>query len=1007
MRNNPLKPHWVNGNLEEAITILANTAITAREKRSIALVKNAGGWQDTLNSAKDSVMENVVNPAGDAVRQYAVEPTLQSIGAPGAISQTMKHLGWGAAGALGGGILGAGSQLFEPKRKRRYLAGALTGGLIGGGGGIGASLLHSNMGQVKDIIHKSPEELAEENKQYQANLGKNFEASGTGSPELAAVGNKYGVDPGSLSSLARRVRDYGDAPINEYLSDAKKRQLAFARPPDANPEEFRGLKNVPEAALSSSGFKPKEIEDIGGPDNLVNRNAFMTKILQSYKDPKVPSPYMRTMVGADGKSVSQPYTQADLDKLDWKDLHNKATTNKEYYPYDQGEANADRIKFQLKRMVGEADKAGPTGEIARKANGLFNAPGRLAHGHIEDLHSGDNKGIWDTLERFSSGVKIDENSQGYKDALTLTGAKQFTPTEIMEAYKQGDRGIANLARLAEKQQRKYTIPVDPDNPDSGTNEVKYNAGSASEAITNLIPQVRKQLGDDRGWTSTLNKYGPTTTSNPGDVMLPIVATDAVGTAWDVFLSSKGRNPRDILHAIKEGKLPANVASNAELVKYLNHAASKGTEGIKNIMKNPNYYMGAKDLQTKIEALRGTGVVATPPNLQTRLGLGAATPPEQLYQMEQELKNMYNPTSIHSGDVTGAFNTAQSSLTAANAQTVANRPPSIDKLEEMIRDAKNPRVSGSTTIPRNPGPPNLQALGLKTPEELKALEEQLLAVRKLPPNQQAAAFSALFEGGVNVPGSIASRQNLENFLYSARRGPAAEALGIPSHALDALEQRLGHIASLPTGEAQTIAFNNLLNEGMHVPPQLISPTSLKRTKAFDLSGKNIEALSHGGTPIRASKIEGSRLATLGRDATPVPLGPMDEINHLRDLIEKDVVKFKEPLAREAFLNLPANELKAFVDKAKLNPTMSHVLPGTNIHIDPETMKQISYAGKGRGFKGLGRFRAPIAGGTIKAVENLPRIATYGIPFVLQDLILRKGLPPLDQMDAAASPTNEGK
>jgi hypothetical protein len=138
---------WVDGNLEDAVQLLAETAVRNREKRSVDF-----DW----NSVKDWGTNNVVNPVSDYVAKPIVDSVSRGIGIDAnTLPNIQKHLTWGMLGAGAGGLLGLGTSMTG--KKKRPLSGLLTGGLLGGTLGAGGSMLHSNMGAITDSAqHEAP-----------------------------------------------------------------------------------------------------------------------------------------------------------------------------------------------------------------------------------------------------------------------------------------------------------------------------------------------------------------------------------------------------------------------------------------------------------------------------------------------------------------------------------------------------------------------------------------------------------------------------------------------------------------------------------------------------------------------------------------------------------------------------------------------------------------------------------------------------------------------------------
>lgn len=208
-------------NIEEAIDLLASTAVAAREKR-----------------AEDPPAPNMFQVAGDWMKKNVTDPTINSVTTPivekattalgGKIDSTTKeigkHLGWGLLGAGAGGALGLGSQMFAPPKRRRPLSSMITGGLLGGALGGAGSLLHSygpelfgekaknemdpNSHTAKDLALVTARENERQNPPYKGMLAGPFGSKIHVKPTLAAGAIGLGT-AGALDAAGAIRTAYG------------------------------------------------------------------------------------------------------------------------------------------------------------------------------------------------------------------------------------------------------------------------------------------------------------------------------------------------------------------------------------------------------------------------------------------------------------------------------------------------------------------------------------------------------------------------------------------------------------------------------------------------------------------------------------------------------------------------------------------------------------------------------------------------------------------------------
>ncbi len=180
-------------------------------------------------------------PAFD-IKQYM--PDMKNIGKQlsdhGINADAQRHIGYTLGGAGLGGLLGAGSQLFAPQKKRRYLSNAITGGLLGAGAGLGGSLIASNMPSDKP----SPVEVEAAQRAEAAKLKANANAAGGMKPEMqAAAKNWGGMDTGNLTMLRRNVDRYGpDAAIPDFLTVGNQMKHTFSVPAGKSYKDLKLMK---------------------------------------------------------------------------------------------------------------------------------------------------------------------------------------------------------------------------------------------------------------------------------------------------------------------------------------------------------------------------------------------------------------------------------------------------------------------------------------------------------------------------------------------------------------------------------------------------------------------------------------------------------------------------------------------------------------------------------------------------------------------------------------------
>lgn len=136
-------PSWANGTLDEAINLLATTAVAAREKRAF--------------NPLGALQSNVVTPLTDSINsglgQAGPTPAIPATGNAPAVpassgSEIGKHLAWSLLGGGAGAALGLGSQMFEEPHKRKSLSSMVTGGLLGATAGGAGSLVHEHIGDL-------------------------------------------------------------------------------------------------------------------------------------------------------------------------------------------------------------------------------------------------------------------------------------------------------------------------------------------------------------------------------------------------------------------------------------------------------------------------------------------------------------------------------------------------------------------------------------------------------------------------------------------------------------------------------------------------------------------------------------------------------------------------------------------------------------------------------------------------------------------------------------------
>lgn len=196
-----------NKSLDDVATMLATTAVNAREKRSFDFKQYMPDF-----SKIPKQLEN-----------YGINADAQ------------RHIGYTLGGAGIGGLLGAGSQMFAPEKKRRYLSSALTGGLLGAGAGFGSSLIANNLSS----LNKTKDEVRNDQEVLQAKNQAAREDTYATTPKLEAAGKGWAVDAGKLSELNRNVSRYGDAAIDDWITTSKNMGHEFRVPQGSS---YEGLK---------------------------------------------------------------------------------------------------------------------------------------------------------------------------------------------------------------------------------------------------------------------------------------------------------------------------------------------------------------------------------------------------------------------------------------------------------------------------------------------------------------------------------------------------------------------------------------------------------------------------------------------------------------------------------------------------------------------------------------------------------------------------------------------
>jgi hypothetical protein len=139
---------WVDGNIEDAVQLLAETAVTAREKRA-----GEPGAPDMFNQAGDWLNQHVVQPTANHVVEPLANAAKEQLHLDdNSLANMKQHATWSLLGGGAGAALGAGASLFQEKKRRNPFMNALTGGLLGAGAGLSASI-GANM-----LRHETPPE---------------------------------------------------------------------------------------------------------------------------------------------------------------------------------------------------------------------------------------------------------------------------------------------------------------------------------------------------------------------------------------------------------------------------------------------------------------------------------------------------------------------------------------------------------------------------------------------------------------------------------------------------------------------------------------------------------------------------------------------------------------------------------------------------------------------------------------------------------------------------------
>ncbi len=573
-----------NLSVDQAAEILVKAAELGRAHRKSKLYKQGEGDADLLSQA-----QQWISPASDYVKENLVEPVAGSY-----TGQAMKHIGYGLAGAGVGGLLGMGSQLFAPKKKRRYLSSALTGGLLGAAGGVGGSLLASNIGPAADT-GKTPGEQAAATSASAKEMAENRKFT---SPPAELLGKKWHISPTEAEALAQRRR-INPSGVDEYLKAKTNNKSMIGIPKDVA-KDYPQFRSEPGIALQQHAlgdFAPDIMDaDLGKSDA---RKELVKKLLTPRKG-RTTEPFF---FGNDPVDAELQHT-----KYDAKQLYNKLPgfqesvkgKNRDFYPLMQSGVTDEARKLILNRMLDETEQTGMMTPAEKRQNAWNKNPSyaSLIGGGIKGLgHSPDStkeEGLIPTLLRPGRQARLDDDT--YENVSDYLKPYGIDTTELLGADSAGPRNMTAYKERLKGQQR--SIPAFDNGPSWFDQSGRWTEEDINEQLPNILAKA-KELGKvPTGDDNFINPDRLSTGQPYWDAALGAGAIDA-----STILAHRGLknnlgwsslyNHGDVMRGINEGSLFKS-KTYAPYEGYLSHVANveagKPWLGSSKFLKDPNAYM---------------------------------------------------------------------------------------------------------------------------------------------------------------------------------------------------------------------------------------------------------------------------------------------------------------------------------------------------------------------------------------------------------------------------------